>query len=233
MFMNNTELKKWVQGVQASGITLKDWAKASGFERANFLYNFLKKPEGGLRSSTVDKLKAGLAKLRGETREKTANNAPILNDRQSTDRPALPNDTKMLHAAPTRGLPEFVPVYGPAAAASPERILLTEQYIVDEKKRPMELAAVRDGFLMFVAGDSMYPRYEHGDLVSVHPYKHPTVGKDCVLVLAAEGNAIVKRFDGEADNRTAWKLYQHNPPKYIKVKKSEVRNIYAIVGRPS
>lgn len=125
------------------------------------------------------------------------------------------------------------PVFGPAAAGSPERILLTDEFVVEEIETPNELIGVRGGFAMYVAGDSMYPRYRHGELVAVHPNKHPNITQDCVVILAEEGNAVVKEFAGETDSKEEWKFKQHNPPKTIKYKKSEVRAIYAIVGRPS
>lgn len=127
----------------------------------------------------------------------------------------------------------FVPVYGPAAAATPDKVFITEDFIVDRKPTPEELSHVRDGFVMYVAGESMYPRYKPGEMVSVHPYRPPSIGHDCVLVFEADGNAIVKEFAGESDDKREWKLRQYNPEKILKVKKSEVRAIYAVVGRPS
>jgi phage repressor protein C with HTH and peptisase S24 domain len=126
----------------------------------------------------------------------------------------------------------YVPVYGPAAAATPDKVLITEDYIVDRKPTPEELAHVRDAFIMYVAGDSMFPRYKFGEMVSVHPYRPPSIGQDCVLVYT-DGNAIVKEFAGESDDRKEWKLRQYNPEKVLKVKKADAKAIYAVVGRPS
>ena len=127
----------------------------------------------------------------------------------------------------------YVPVYGPAAAATPDKILITEDFIVDRKPTPEELLHVRDAFVMYVAGESMYPRYKTGEMVSVHPHRPPYVGQDCVLVFHADDNAIVKEYAGESENKTEWKLKQYNPEKIIKVRKADVRAIYAVVGRPS
>ena len=127
----------------------------------------------------------------------------------------------------------YVPVYGPAAAATPDKVSLTEEFIVDRKPTPEELLHVRDAFIMYVAGESMYPRYKTGEMVSVHPRRPPYVGQDCVLVFEADGNAIVKEFAGESENKAEWKLKQYNPEKILKVRKAEVRAIYAVVGRPS
>lgn len=126
----------------------------------------------------------------------------------------------------------YVPVYGPAAAATPDKVFITEDFIVDRKPTPEELAHVRDAFIMYVAGESMYPRYKFGEMVSVHPYRPPSIGQDCVLVFH-DGNAIVKEFTGESEDKKEWKLRQYNPEKILKVKKADVRSIYAVVGRPS
>ncbi len=126
----------------------------------------------------------------------------------------------------------FVPVYGPAAASKPDKVLITEEFIVDRKPTPQELDNVRDAFIMYVAGDSMFPRYKYGEMVSVHPYRPPSIGHDCVLVYA-DGNAIVKEFMGETEDKAGWKLRQYNPEKILRVKKADARAIYAVVGRPS
>lgn len=123
-----------------------------------------------------------------------------------------------------------VPVYGPASAAAPDSIFITEEFIVDRISCPEELVDVREGFVMSIAGNSMYPRYKHGEMVSVHPYRPPYVGQDCVAVLEEDGKAIVKEFAG--GTATEWRFKQYNPEQMLKFKKTEVRAIYAIVGRP-
>ena len=155
----------------------------------------------------------------------------------STD---LQNNSSSLPQIPKEFIPisaplqrRKVPVYGPASAASPELISITDEFIVDKISCPEELADVRDGFVMFIAGDSMYPRYKHGEMVSVHPRRPPYVGQDCVVVLEQDGNALVKEFAGETESRLEWKFKQYMPEKILKIKKAEVRAIYAVVGRPS
>lgn len=120
-----------------------------------------------------------------------------------------------------------VPVYGPAAAGSPEQILLTEDFIVEYADMPEELEGVKDGFKMYVKGDSMTPRHYEGEMVSVHPYRKPAIGQDCVYVEEPDGNAMIKRFVGETE--TEWKFAQYNPPKAFSVKKTKVRAIYSVV----
>ena len=126
----------------------------------------------------------------------------------------------------------YVPVYGPVGASNPDKISITEDFIVERKPAPEELRHVRDAFIMYVAGESMYPRYKYGEMVSVHPHRPHSVGQDCVLVFN-DGNAIVKEFVGESEDKKEWKLRQYNPEKIFKVKKADVRAIYAVVGRPS
>jgi phage repressor protein C with HTH and peptisase S24 domain len=134
--------------------------------------------------------------------------------------------TNMLQAR-NQNVTDSVPVYGPAAAASPDRILLTEDFIVGYEPRPDELAGIKGGFRMYVGGDSMEPRHFHGEKVSVHPHQFPSIGQDCVIVMAEDGNAIIKRFMGSTD--THYKVMQWNPQKNMAIKKTDVKAIYAVV----
>lgn len=125
----------------------------------------------------------------------------------------------------------MVPVYGPAAASNPEVVLLTEDYILEYKPCPVELQMVKEAFLIVVSGDSMFPRYENGDIASVHKHKFPKPGQDCLIVMNDEGNALIKRYTGQTE--TTWKFSQFNPSKDFEIAKSKIREIHSIVGRAS
>jgi phage repressor protein C with HTH and peptisase S24 domain len=121
----------------------------------------------------------------------------------------------------------FVPVYGPAAGATPERVLFTNDHIVGQDPCPIDLHHVKGAFRMYVQGDSMSPRHEPGEKISVNPHQFPLQGQDCVLILEPDGNAIIKRYLGSTDKE--YKLRQFNPAKDFTMKKSEVRAVYAVV----
>lgn len=122
----------------------------------------------------------------------------------------------------------FVDVYGPASASSQGIVKFTEEHIVEREERPIELKNIKDGFRMFVAGDSMEPRHFHGEKVSVHPNKYPATGQDCVIVMEPDGNAIIKRYIGRTDSGD-YRVMQWNPKKDLIIKKKDVRAIYTVV----
>lgn len=66
--MNNAQLKAWILSVKAEGIDIATWVRASfgDSKRPNFIYNFLKKPDAGMRHENVIALQKGLEKLRGD-----------------------------------------------------------------------------------------------------------------------------------------------------------------------
>lgn len=134
--------------------------------------------------------------------------------------------TNMIQAR-NQNVTDSVPLYGPAAAAAPDRILITEDFIVAYEPRPDELYGIKGGFRMYVSGDSMEPRHFHGERVSVNPHQFPATGQDCVIVMAEDGNAIIKRYMGTTE--THYKVMQWNPQKNLSLKKSDVKSIYTVV----
>ncbi|HYC05527.1 MAG TPA: S24 family peptidase [Azospirillaceae bacterium] len=69
---------------------------------------------------------------------------------------------------------------------------------VDWVRRPPGLQATRDAFAIYVAGSSMSPRYEEGDLVYVHPARPPRSGDDVLIELHGRdgepGPCYIKRL---------------------------------------
>lgn len=122
--------------------------------------------------------------------------------------------------------PGLIPVYGPAAAASDDSVMLTGEHIIGYEPCPPALSNVRGAFMMYIAGSSMEPRHYHGERVWVDPWTQPAIGQDCVAVLEEDGNAIVKRYMGREG--TDFVFEQYNPPKKLKFKVKEIRAIYAV-----
>lgn len=198
----------------------KDWIDADVVEE--FIVGFSKAPQP---IPEADVWRLGGPNFMGQNPP----NEDFINIKPLAKQP-LSFETKMSQNN-NENVTKTVYVYGPAAAGDPERIALTRDFIVEEIEAPVELEKVRDGFVMYVAGDSMRPKYRSGQMVSVHPYKRPEIEHDCVIVFKDEGNAILKEFAGETE--TDWKVRQYNPEKVYKIKKTEVRALYAVVGRPS
>ena len=123
-----------------------------------------------------------------------------------------------------------MPVYA-SAQGGPDGMVITYEPI-DYIRRPDFLEHVRDAFAFHTIGDSMSPRFEHGERLLVHPKRAPGPGDD-VLVIFIDGDrsehlAIVKRLVGM--NRGALTLRQFNPPKDFDIDKATTQSIFKIVG---
>lgn len=190
----------------------------------------------GVGRAMISKLEKGQAKITQQYLEKLTSILGVTSDeiigkgetRSNSDvirhHPAI----KTAHHSdinPVRG--DLMPVYGPVGASPDDRIPLTEEAIMDWKERPEYLKNVKGAFWMYVRGESMLPRYEHGELVAVHPRLPPDVGQDCVIV-DDDGGARLKRYLGETD--TDWKFKQFNPEQTFKIKKADSVKIYAVLG---
>lgn len=206
----------------AAGMTLEQLGQVLGIGKAAMSHK-----EKGISPVTTDELARLAAALDCDIDHLLHDNVTRLS--QKVTKPSQFNGTKAPRDS-ADGYSTLVPVYGPAAASHPERILLTDDFIVEKMERPKELLRIKEGFVMYVVGDSMRPRYKDRELVSVNPNLKPHKEQDCVIVLDEEGNALVKEFAGETD--TEFKFKQYNPEKIIKLKKADVRALYAVVGRP-
>lgn len=120
-------------------------------------------------------------------------------------------------AAPLPGMAAFprdLPVYGVAVGGADGDFSFNGS-VVDYVRRPPALAMVADAFAVYVIGDSMSPRYEHGDLVFVHPGRPAQPGSDVVVELHGEhgepGPCYVKRLMRRTPDRVL--LAQFNPPR--------------------
>lgn len=122
----------------------------------------------------------------------------------------------------------MVPVYGYTAGGLQTDLNLAQGEIVDWATRHPALNGIRDAFAVYVFADSMVPRYFPGELVYVHPGRPPEQNKDCVVELK-NGDAYLKRYLGP--NNGDIRFAQYNPDEEISFAKSDIRGLYAVVGR--
>ena len=91
--------------------------------------------------------------------------------------------------------PADLPVYA-SAMGGPGAMVVTFEPI-EYVKRPEPLAGVTKGYGVYVVGDSMEPKYKHGDMLLVHPSR-PYKAGDYVVVIMSSSDAthevMVKRF---------------------------------------
>ena len=96
--------------------------------------------------------------------------------------------------------------------------------------RPYFLADVGSAYAVYANGESMVPRYDHGELLFVNPSRPPKRGDYVVIQIVADGeiSGYVKKFKSANDEITV--VQQFNPPMDIKFRTSDVKSVHLIVG---
>lgn len=122
----------------------------------------------------------------------------------------------------------MVPVYGYAAGSPKKGLHLMNGEAIDWAPRHPAQYGIRDAFAVYVFSDSMEPRYFQGELVYVHPGRPPEMNRDCVIELQ-NGDAYIKRFLKQSEDKI--RVIQFNPLEEREFLKSDIKAIYAVVGR--
>lgn len=130
--------------------------------------------------------------------------------------------------------PDMVPVKGTGAGGSDGKNEWNGE-TVDNVARPQSLVGVPNAYAVYVHGDSMEPRYKHGELVFMHPGRPPSRG--CyVLVQLGEPDepsgpttrAFIKEYVRQTPSKLV--LAQLNPPKTLEIDMAHVKAIHRIVA---
>jgi phage repressor protein C with HTH and peptisase S24 domain len=149
--------------------------------------------------------------------------------------------------AAVRSWSKDVPVYGTALGGDLElddvdREMQVEQTVLEVSdtielvRRPPAFAGNRNLYAVYVAGSSMEPRYEPGDLLYVDPRRPPAIGDDVVVQLrdgnGHDGNdriicALIKRLVRR--NASGIELEQYNPPLRFKLASQHVSEVHRVV----
>ena len=142
---------------------------------------------------------------------------------------ALP---EFLNVPPPASQPADVEVWGAAAGGEGGEFAFNGT-VIDYVRRPPGLADARTVFAIYVVGDSMAPRYEHGDLIFVHKGRPPRLGDDVVVELVGEAGApgacYIKRLLKRSGTRIV--LRQFNPPRDdLEFKLDRVKQVYRVLS---
>lgn len=124
-----------------------------------------------------------------------------------------------------------LPVYGTAEGGPTGMII--DYSPIEWVKRPEPLRSVEKGFGFYLVGDSMSPRFEHGDLLLVHPTRPPGRRDDVLVIQRSKSDgehfALVKRFVGWKGDQLL--LEQLNPAEKLRpIPRANVAGIHLIVG---
>lgn len=135
------------------------------------------------------------------------------------------------NADPDHGARDL-PVYG-SAQGGPDGMTIDYEPI-EWMRRPQALEGVVDAFAFYVVGDSMDPRFRHGERLLVHPRRPPRPGEDVLLILrggeqdGGEVNAMVKTLVAARGNVV--RVAQFNPAKEFDIPASDIAQMRLIVG---
>ena len=140
-------------------------------------------------------------------------------------------------------MPQDIPVFGTALAAERDftvefdgnvavaQINLNTGEVIDRFRRPPTLANRRDIYGLYVAGDSMEPKFESGQGIIVDPRRPPNTRDYVVVYLRAEDDGaaavLIKRLVRRSS--TFLELEQFNPPARFRLTSQQYRDVHRII----
>lgn len=127
------------------------------------------------------------------------------------------------------GLGRKIPVFGQAVGGIDGEFLMNGS-VLYEVMAPPNLSNVSGAYAVQVAGDSMYPRYEDGEVCFVDPKRRVKKGDYVIAQIRLEEHgpllAYVKKFIRH--NNIELVLEQFNPPKELRFPASAVETVHYI-----
>jgi phage repressor protein C with HTH and peptisase S24 domain len=214
-----------VDGVRVTRGAVGNWELGGGISRSNIVAISEK------FGAPLDWLEFG----RGQTPQKVS--APAIDALTIPKRYQQTSESFEQNARlgePVRGFAK-IPVRGQGMGDNDGYLIFTKQKL-GEVLAPPGLTDVPDAYAVYVVGDTMLERYQHGEVVYVHPYLPVRKNDDCVIHIdAGDGgppHGFVKRFVS-MDEKTL-KVRQLNPQKTLTFPRNKVLHVHRIVmsGRP-
>ena len=128
-------------------------------------------------------------------------------------------------------LPTDVPVHGTSVSGGPGDFRFTGE-VIAHTKRPPGTLTMTDILSLFVAGQTMSPRFEDGDLVYAQKVRPPKIGDDVIVELLPEegsehGPCYIKRLVNRTSDRIICR--QFNPPQDDEFPLDMVKAVHRII----
>lgn len=215
-----------VDGVRITRGAVGNWELGGGISRANLAaisekfgvdLNWLERGKGIDPTTEVRVPANGTAKSSVSTTEHL-----ISNDVTTVQNARL--------GAPIAGYTR-VPLRGQGMGGKEGALIFTADDFFGEVEAPPKLHGVPDAYAVYVIGNSMVERFQHGEVVYVHPYEPYEFDDDVVVqIQATDGGPVVgyiKRFIS-MDDRTL-KVRQLNPKKVLTFARNTVMKVHKIV----
>lgn len=123
-----------------------------------------------------------------------------------------------------------VPVFGSTFYNPVEGAFQLDAVPIDYVRCPPGLVSARDVYAIYVAGDSMEPKYHAGDLVFVHPGRPPRIGDAVVVQLRGPDNSI-QALTGTLRKRMEQhvELQKYTPPTAVLLDKKKILIMHRIL----
>lgn len=119
-----------------------------------------------------------------------------------------------------------IPVYGHAVGGVDGEFLMNGNVLYDVMAPPV-LSHISNAYAVAVSGDSMYPRYEDGEVCYIDPTRRVKKGDYVIAQIKLEEDgqllAYVKKFIRHNDQELV--LEQYNPPKELRF---NARNVHSV-----
>jgi phage repressor protein C with HTH and peptisase S24 domain len=177
--------------------------------------------KGTLSATTVAKLKAIEDSIRGKSFPFQA-----VRTRDTVELPkGLDPSAEIIQLHPGAGRTTRIPVLG-IAVGGEDGMFELNGVVHEVVDGPASLSGVDGAYAVYMRGDSMEPKYEHGQTLFVHPYR-PVRPGNYVVVQLSDSRAMVKRYL----RRTAHEIVieQLNPRREIALPSDSVASVHLIV----
>lgn len=157
------------------GLTAEAVSKEAGFSR-DYLRKLFERPGSTPRLINLEPLARALQ----------VSSSWLLTGTENDASPNIiqfePVKTPQTQAEPAKSsISVDIPVMGTAAASHDKGAFQFDGGPVDYVMRPPALSGARNVYALYVSGDSMWPRYEQGELIFVHPDR-PARNGDAVVI---------------------------------------------------
>jgi phage repressor protein C with HTH and peptisase S24 domain len=134
---------------------------------------------------------------------------------------AFPSGAQTLHS-----WPKDLKIIGHVKAGV-DGVFLDQGEIHGMAHRPPALSGVKDAFAVYVHDDSMFPAFEPGHVVWVHPHR-PVRPGDNVIIEMMDGFALIKRLVRRTEKAVI--CQQWRPEKEVRYDSAKVKRLYYVVG---
>jgi phage repressor protein C with HTH and peptisase S24 domain len=136
-----------------------------------------------------------------------------------------------LVGGPVRATRNETPIYGHGAGGTDGKFILNGQR-VGTILTPPSLDGVTSAYAVYVHGDSVFPRYESGEVVHVNPNR-PVRQGDWVVLQVRTGEpdelaGFVKKFVSRSSKEVV--VEQLNPPRKLRFPAKDIHAVHKIVG---